>query len=255
MKKIIYLFIFTILCLNTYSQDNKNKEKLFKAVQHIKSAEKLMLNLRYMEAIKECQSAIKQDSSLRSSYRVMYKAAFYGRKLDMVMPDFQKAVTSFKKDDEMLYYLGKTYEAKLNFSEAIKVYSDAIKYGKLRGELFLLVYDYYASRANCNLALENYDKALEDYSYAIKLRNDKAIIFANMGMAQFNLKLFSEARQTWEKAYRMGLPIAKKYIEEYSNNLELVEQIKTRKIEEPEEEKESKKEKKRKRSSKKNKKS
>ncbi len=183
------------------------------AVELMNKAKTSINDKRYQEAIVELESAIKLDSTFRDGYELMYKAGFFSENKEVAKFYLKKAQLIFVEDDEIIYYLGKIIQTEKKYGEAIKVFDEAIKFGKKNGEDYPIVYDYYASRGVCYLRLEKYAEALADFDYAIQLNGKKGSIFANRGIALFKLNKPDEACRSWKIAFSMGESGVQKYIE------------------------------------------
>jgi tetratricopeptide (TPR) repeat protein len=211
MKKIFYLLFILVLTGTLKGQvsfDDYNS-----AVELINKAKTSINDKRYQDAIGELESAIKLDSTFRDCYEVMYKAGFFADNKEVAKFYLKKAQSIFVEDDEIIYYLGKIIQTEKKYGEAIKVFDEAIKFGKKNGEDYPIVYDYYASRGICYLRLEKYAEALADFEYAIQLNWKKGSIFANRGIVLFKLNQPAEACLSWKIAYSLGELGVQKYIE------------------------------------------
>ena len=210
--KIIYYILF-ILVLAEPITGQVSLEDYNSAVELINKAKTSINDKRYQEAIGALESAIKLDSTLREGYEVMYKAGFYAENKEVAKAYLKRAQSIFVEDDEIIYFLGKIIQTEKKYAEAIKVFDEAIKFGKKNGEDYPIVYDYYASRGICYLRLEKYAEALTDFNYAIQLNGKKGSIFANRGIVLFKLNKPDEACLSWKKAYSLGELSVQKYIE------------------------------------------
>ena len=211
MKKIFYVLFILVLAgpiSGQVSLDDYNR-----AVELINKAKTSINDKRYQEAIGELESAIKIDSTFRDCYEVMYKAGFYADNKEVTKAYLKKAQSIFVEDDEIIYYLGKIIQTEKKYGEAIKVFNEAIKFGKKNGEDYPIVYDYYASRGICYLRLEKYEEALADFDYAIQLNGKKGSIFANRGIVLFKINKPDQACMSWKKAYDLGEKSVQKYID------------------------------------------
>lgn len=166
-------------------------------------------------AINNLTEAIKLDSTIRGAYILINQAAFELGDILAQKEILFKAKKLFTDDDEFCYYLGRIYQKEDLYDKAIGEYNEAIKFSKVNGEDFELVYEYYANRGICFLKKEEYDKAHKDFDYASKLNNTKGGIYANKGIVLFKLNRTSEACDSWQKAINLGEKSAKKYIDKY----------------------------------------
>lgn len=88
------------------------------------------------------------------------------------------------------------FQAK-DFKEAIKHFTEAIKYDPTDHVFF-------SNRSACYASLEQYEKALEDGSKCVQLKPDWAKGYTRKGLAEFFLKKYDAAAET----YKAGLKLA-----------------------------------------------
>jgi tetratricopeptide (TPR) repeat protein len=84
---------------------------------------------RYEEAIAECKKAIKVDPDFGNPYNDIGAYLIERGKLDDAIPWFQKAMTAKRYDSYCYphYNLGRVYEQKGNWLEALKCYETSLK--------------------------------------------------------------------------------------------------------------------------------
>ena len=84
---------------------------------------------RYDDAIRECQSAIKVDPDFGNPYNDIGSYLIEKGRLDEAIPWFQKAMTAKRYDSYCYphYNLGRVYEQKGNWREALKCYESSLK--------------------------------------------------------------------------------------------------------------------------------
>ncbi|MBI1978301.1 MAG: tetratricopeptide repeat protein [Candidatus Omnitrophica bacterium] len=84
---------------------------------------------RYDEAIQECRRAIKIDPDFGNPYNDIGAYLIERGKLDEAIPWFQKAMTAKRYDNYCYphYNLGRVYEQKGNWLEALKCYEASLK--------------------------------------------------------------------------------------------------------------------------------
>lgn len=105
------------------------------------------------------------------------------------MPDKEKAQAAKAEGN-------KEFSAK-NYKEAIKHFTEAISHDPTDHVFF-------SNRSACYASLEQYDKALEDGSECVKLKPDWAKGYTRKAHAEFFLKKFDDAAET----YKAGLKLA-----------------------------------------------
>lgn len=84
---------------------------------------------RYEEAIAECKRAIKVDPDFGNPYNDIGAYLIERGKLDEAIPWFRKAMTAKRYDSYCYphYNLGRVYEQKGNWLEALKCYETSLK--------------------------------------------------------------------------------------------------------------------------------
>jgi len=83
------------------------------------------------------------------------------------------------------------------------------------GEDYELVYAYYLNRGNCYLKQREFEKAIPDYTYSLKLNKESGAIYANRGIAYFSTGKRKEACADWRKAKSLGVTSVNAYINRY----------------------------------------
>lgn len=189
----------------------------YKAIELYNAAVTLFQNGNYDTAVIKLEEAIKLDYSLRNSYLLLNKVLYVLEDTQAQKELLTKAKTIFLEDDELCYYLGKIYQKEENLNLAIQELSEAIKYSKINGEDFPIVYAYYTSRGACYLKLDNYEKAVTDFNDALKFNDSNANIYANKGVALYKLKKTNEACKSWQKALQLGQKSVQTYLNKKCN--------------------------------------
>lgn len=213
MRKLFFFLAFFIFILPLQAQiDFANHQQ---AAIFINQALEQIDAENFDEAINKLSSAIILDSTIRSAYLSMFTAGYQSGNTEATKVYLNKAKLIFVEDDEISYYLGRIYQKEQDYNSAIAEYSEAIKFSKINGEDFLIVYDYYSSRGVCYLKQNKYDEALDDFNYSIQLNDMKANVYANRGIALYLLKRTEEACESWKKASKLGEISVVKYIEKH----------------------------------------
>lgn len=214
MKLLFSTFLIIFFC-NTYAQINIDDH--LKAVDFVFDGRMKLIGGDQDEAIIKLKNAIMLDSTIREAYIFLNHALLETNKIEEQIENLKSAKIIFKDDDEFCYYLGKVYQSKNEYDKAISEYSDAIKYSKINGEDFEIVYSYYESRGTCFLKKKMYSKSLADYDYALKLNSSESSIYANKGFALYKLKKTKEACKSWKISLKLGESQMNKYISKYCN--------------------------------------
>ena len=217
MKQFFLVFLFLRIMSLSHGQIKAEDHNV--AVDQIQQADALITNSDYIDAIPLLESAIKLDSTIKSAYLMIHKAFFNTGDNVGSLTYLKKAKTIFVDDDQIVYYLAKSYHKEKAYDFALYEYNQAIELGKKNGEDFPLVYDYYASRGICYLMKKKYEEALSDFEYSIKLNDSKGSVYANKGIALFQLQRFDEACASWVKAYNLGETSVKRYLDKNCKNV------------------------------------
>ena len=213
--KLLFSTFLIIFFSNAYAQINIDDH--LKAIDLVFDGRIKLIEGEQEEAIIKLKNAIVLDSTIREAYIFLNHALFETNKVEEQIENLKKSKIVFREDDELCYYLGKVYQSKKEYDKAISEYSDAIKYSKINGEDFEIVYSYYASRGTCFLKKKMYSKSLADFEYALKLNSSESSIYANKGFALYKLKKTKEACESWKTSLELGESQMTKYISKYCN--------------------------------------
>lgn len=208
-RAFLFIFLFTIIA-TTKAQNSIDKHN--SAVETYNKAIILLEQKDFQAAFPLFAATIALDSTFRDAYIYVTQAAFESRQTDVARLCLEKGVTVYTDDDEIIYYLAKIYQIERKYQQAIDTYSKAIEFAKVNGEEFPIVYDYYAGRGSCYLIQKQFEKALTDFDYSIKLDDTKSAVYNNRGQALYQLKRHNEACQSWQKARDLGDTNADTYI-------------------------------------------
>lgn len=212
MRTYFLSLIFILTFNSVFAQVDLNNYN--KAVSLINTASAEIKLENHTQAIPKLKTAIKLDSTLRDAFTLLNRAYYEtGNQADQIKY-LKKAKSIFVDDDEFAYHLGKIYQKENKLKQAISEYDTAIKFSKVNGEDYEIVYDYYANRGICFLKQNMYANAVTDFDYAIKLNDMKGSIYTNRGIALFQMKKKVEACKSWEKALDLGQNV-KQYINKY----------------------------------------
>lgn len=181
----------------------------------LNNANKDLENGDYEEAVQKLIASIRLNPNLRDAYLSLNTACLYTNQTSILKAYLIKAKSIFKEDDEICYYLGNIYQNENNLTKAIQEYSEAIKYSKINGENYELVYAYYQNRASCYLKTNQFAKAIPDFNYALKLNANNGASYANRGIAYYRTGKRTEACKDWRKAVELGVSSASTYVKRY----------------------------------------
>jgi tetratricopeptide (TPR) repeat protein len=168
----------------------------------------------FSQAISQLKAAIKLDSSKRDAFTILNRVLYKTGDKKLQIEYLKKAKSIYSDDDEFPYQLGKIYQKENKLKAAIAEYDTAIKFSKVNGEDYEIVYDYYANRGICFLKQNLFARSIVDFDYAIKLNDMKGSIYTNRGIALFQMKKKEEACKSWEKALELGQNV-EQYLTKY----------------------------------------
>lgn len=213
IKKITFLIVLFLFQLEGFSQisildRDKALELNNKGFSELKAG-------NYNAAKKILTQAIELDSTIKIIYLNLLQAYSYYGEHDLAENQLLKAKKIFIEDDELLYYLGNIYQKKDKFDLALKEYDLAIKYSKVNGEDFDLVYAYYFNRGICHLKTTNYKAALYDFNHTLELDSLNVAAYSNRAITNYYLKQKDKACLDWKKALELGNESVKTHIERF----------------------------------------
>lgn len=214
-RLFIFVCAFALLYTNTYSQISFADYE--KAVNLNRSALMDLNNGNYSLAVKKSIKALSIDSLNRNSYLNLNAACSKTGQNILLIEYLKIAKRIFLEDDEILYYTANAYKEMSQIDSAVENYSLAIKYSKINGEDYPLVYAYYLNRGICYNLQKKYDLALSDLIYSEKLNNKVNAIYANRGFTLFQLERMDEACKDWNRAFELGEFSVQNYINKFCN--------------------------------------
>jgi tetratricopeptide (TPR) repeat protein len=211
----IKLILITILLISSvcskaqidYNDHIKAVELNNEAIKEIKKGNKEIAQSYLTEAIY-------LDSTFRNPY-IALNSISTDKNISILKEYLQKATEIFIEDDEILYYLGNLYRKENNIDSAIIAYSKAIKYSKINGEDYPIVYAYYLNRGICYLKIQSFISALQDFNYGIRLNPKKPALYLNKAKLLYELGNKKQACTQWEIASELGNKNAKTYLQKY----------------------------------------
>jgi len=215
------LLIFSISILNVIGQKTiaVSIEDRNLAIRQTKEATAAIKNENYDIALDKLQKSIEKDSTYREAYLQLYQVGNKNlNNSEAIFQGLNKGKRIFEEDDELHFYCGEMYRLNSNFDSALIEYSNAIKYAKTNGEDFYLVPYYYLKRGNIYLKQEQYQLALNDYNYLLKLDPTSTSGLTNRGTTYFKLGEKDKACQDWNNAVNNGFVNANAYLKKYCKN-------------------------------------
>lgn len=217
-KSLIILLLLLSIGYNAAAQQEYevNLEDREEAVAMTEKGIRKIEAGNYPGAIKDLEAAIAIDATFHPAYVNLYTAyaQLEGNKSNLIQL-LKKGNSIFEEDDELTYYLGYVYYQNHQFSEAINEFTKAIRYSKINGEDFPLVYGYHFNRGNAYLKTKNFQKAITDYTYALKLNPNNPDILTNRGIAYYQHNRKEDACIDWNKSMAEGGFTAEKYLKQF----------------------------------------
>ncbi len=212
--KLIILFVLLAGQFAVFAQEyNVSLESTNKAIALTNQGMIKLKDNLMQDAFDLLIEAISTDFTYRNPYLQLYTVAMNdSTKIDTAISVLQKSKKIFQQDDEICYYLGEMYKAKGEVKRAMAEYSMAIAYSKMNGEDFYLVHKYYFNRANICLEKNMISTAVLDYTYALNLKPDYGVAFANRGICFFKMGEIDAACKDWKQAVSLGVSQSEEYI-------------------------------------------
>ncbi|MCG8580240.1 MAG: tetratricopeptide repeat protein [Bacteroidales bacterium] len=213
MIKIVYLLCFLTLVNSSMAQEFEGEKLMLAQQMSNKGYEKLQAgDVRGAEIL--FLNALKLDSRVREAYMNL-NSIYKESNMDAATTIMEAASSVFADDDEVWYYLANSYYQQKQFEKAIEAYANAIKYSKVNGEDFGLVWSYYFNKANALAKLNRNKDSIEFYTKAIEFNPENPSIYFNRGMNYLMVKQKDLAKKDWLKAGELGMEGIEEYIDEY----------------------------------------
>lgn len=212
---LIFVLMFSWFSLSA-QEYTINLDDRDSAINITNRAVKKIQSKEYGQAIKLIMDAVNYDSTFRGVYTVMYNASVAAKNFSPeVKGVLEKGNRIFKDDDEISFYLAEIYRMNNEVDSVLNLYSYSINLSKVNGEDFELVYLYYFNRGNCFLKKEQYQLAIEDYDYSLKLKPNNANVLSNRGVCFYKIKINERSCDDWKKASELGSSVAFQYLKSY----------------------------------------
>ncbi len=192
----------------------------------------------YLNAINDCNNALKIDPANEEAY--IHRGAAYGymkenqkaisdftnaieinpyqsdpflnrgkiyrqlKKYRLALSDLNTAKIYDKKNDDIYHEKGMVFHGLKKYNKAIKNFSDAVRLNPHKAE-------YYYTRGHCYFSMENMDKAVDDFNQALILDPEHIESLNNRGMIFFKRKNYINAVEDFSKAISISQNHAKAY--------------------------------------------
>jgi len=199
MWRVIFLSFFLFLAGNLFSQSNKKDttRSLDPSADLYKASIKLIDSLKYKEAIKILQKAVKIKKDFAEAFN---KIAF----CDMQLKDFENAQKNlelslkFKPDNfECIKYLGRACYLNKKYDLAKKYYDEAEKMEPMDIELMFFSAELKATGQDIKGAMDMYNAILQE-------KENYAIAYINRGLLKYNQKQFLYAIKDMEQGVKLA---------------------------------------------------
>jgi tetratricopeptide (TPR) repeat protein len=202
MRCFVFILFLTLLAQPVFSQSKQAKKdttrSLDPAADLYKASLKLIDSLKYKDAIKILQKAIKIRKDFAEAYN---KIAF----CDMHLKDFENAQKNlelslkYKPDNfDCIKYLGRACFLNKKYDLARKYYEDAEKMEPMDTELQFYI-------GELKTVGQDYKGAIDTYGAILQEKDNYAPAYINRGLVKYKLKQYAYAIKDIEQ----GLSLAK----------------------------------------------
>ncbi|HXB39026.1 MAG TPA: tetratricopeptide repeat protein [Bacteroidia bacterium] len=198
MRQVIYMFFLCLLSVNVFAQKDKKDtvRTLDPAADYFKAASKLQDSMRYKEAIKLYEKAVKKRNNFPEAYN---KMAF----CFMELKDFANAqknlelTLKYNPDNfNCTKYLGRVCYLNKKYPEAKKYYDEASGLDPADPELMCFIAELRAFGQD--------DKgAIELYNQVLFAQENYALAYLDRGLLKYKLKQYSYAIKDIEQGIKL----------------------------------------------------
>ena len=154
---------------------------------------------RHEEAVELLEKAVGNEASRSPDMYVLLAALYHlQNKPELGQTTFDRAITAFPENDELLYEYGLFLDTTGRQDKAISVMEEVIKRQPAHGEALNYVGYSWADESI------NLDKALDYIQRAVKLKPDNSYILDSLGWVYYRLSRLEEAREALERAVELS---------------------------------------------------
>ncbi len=199
MRRVIFLSFFLFLAGSLFSQSNKKDttRSLDPAADLYKASIKLIDSLKYKEAIKTLQKAVK----IRKDYAEAFNKMAY---CNMQLKDFENAQKNlelslkFKPDNyDCIKYLGRACYLNKKYPQAKKYYDDAEKMEPTDTELMFFIAELKAAGQDTKGAMDMYNALLQE-------KENYAPAYINRGLLKYKQQQYPYAIKDMEQGIKLA---------------------------------------------------
>jgi tetratricopeptide (TPR) repeat protein len=154
---------------------------------------------RHEEAVELLENAVSNEASRSPDMYVLLAALYHlQNKTELGQSTFDRAITVFPENDELLYEYGLFLDTTGRQDKSISVMQELIKRQPGHGEALNYVGYSWADESI------NLDKALDYIQRAVKLKPDNSYILDSLGWVYYRLSRLEEAREALERAVELS---------------------------------------------------
>ncbi|QUD88559.1 tetratricopeptide repeat protein [Phenylobacterium montanum] len=125
-------------------------------------------------------------------------------RIEQGISDLKKAISLIPDFAEAYNNLGKSLEADRKFDDSIKNYNNAYYIFHQKGNSLDQVYHVLLGRAESYQALQQFERAIQDYDEAVAIEPGQHNAYFDRGVARYRLKAFEAAISDFDTAIRLG---------------------------------------------------
>lgn len=199
-----YLLAVVLAQTDEYDKALAQLRLIGKEAEEYESAVSLQVRiLRFMDKTEqaiELLERVVRDEESRSPDMYVLLAALYQLqdKADLGRSTFDRAMTAFPEDEDLLYEYGLFLDTSGQRDEAMSVMEEVIKRQPEHGEALNYVGYSWADKSI------HLDKALEYIRLAVELKPENGYVLDSLGWVYYRLGRFEEALQALEEAVRLS---------------------------------------------------
>lgn len=180
--------------------------KPYETVAYAERAEVYQKLSKFSKAAEDFQKAIELDHFNIVLFKKKAEAEWKIKQYDKALEDLNKYLSYYSNDQEAIYSCGLIYYDKQDYFSALSYFNNLLKKNKKEIR-------YYVARGNTFLMCKSYKFAEQDFTQALDLKPNIAIVYLNRGITRFEQGEVKGACRDWQKAFNLKANDAQDYLE------------------------------------------